>query len=431
MSSELDPGTSGRPTRRAFLARASLGAALGLSAGAGLLGACAANTTAPTPVVGGQSAETGPGGIPLARPDRPVTLPLYDDNKAIASGLTPEAGPLRIYNWADYLNPDVIKGFERKHGVKVQLTTFTSTDEAITKLSGGSIPFDLTVPGPDTISRFVAGKIVQPLNHDYIPNLAANVWPWMADPWYDRGSRYTAPYAMLSTGIGWRADKLPGFDPAKLANPYDALWRATDIKGKVGVLDDQRHALGMALLRNGATDVNTGDAAQLVRARDDLLQLVSSVSAKFETNDYEKLPSGAVWLHQSWSGALVQAQYFLPKGTPVDVLRYWWPEDGRGITTNDTFAVLRGARSPVLAHLFINHLLDSQTAVENFAFVGSQQPVRGSEPDALIAAGLVPPNLRNALMVESQVRNSLPIAPLSLNEATVWQDAWSKVRAAG
>ena len=34
----------------------------------------------------------------LARPDNPVTHPLFDDNPAIASGLDPEQGPLRVYN---------------------------------------------------------------------------------------------------------------------------------------------------------------------------------------------------------------------------------------------------------------------------------------------------------------------------------------------
>jgi spermidine/putrescine transport system substrate-binding protein len=359
-----------------------------------------------------------------------VTLPLYDDNRAIASGRRPEAGPLELYNWADYINVDVVKGFERKHGVKVQVTTFTSTDEAVAKLATKAARFDVTVPDPSTIHRLVAGKLIQPLNLDYVPNLKANVWPWLADPWYDRGSRYTVPYTVLSTGIGWRADKLPGFDPARLANPYDAFWQATDIKGKVGLLDDQRHVLAMALLRNGVSDVNTDDPARIAKARDDVLELVRTVNPRFETNDYEKLPAGDVWLHQSWSGALVLAQYFLPKGTPVDVLRYWWPTDGHGIAANDTLAVLRGARNPVLAHLFINHLLDSATAVENFAYTGTQPPVRGAEPDALVKAGLVPPKLRTAVMLESQVRNALPVAPLSLRAATLWQDAWSRIRAA-
>ncbi len=410
-------------TRRSFLSRTAAGAALGLSTGSGLLSACDMTTT------GQRSSVAGPGGIPLARPDRPVTLPRYADITPIASGLRPETGPLELYNWMDYINLDVVKDFERKYNVGVRVTTFSSTDEMFTKISSGAVHFDLVIPSPEELDRLVAGKLLQPLNLDYIPNLKANVWPWLADPWYDRGSRYTVPYTVLSTGIAWRADKLPGFDPSKLAHPYDVFWRATQIKGKVGLLDDERDLIGMAVLRNGGTDVNTEDPAQIATARDSLVRLMHSVRPKLGI-DYEKLPNGSLWLHQSWSGNMVLAQYFLPKGTKASVLRYWWPGNSRGVVTNDLLSVLRGAKNPVLAHHFINYLLDSRAAVKNFGFVGFQQPVRGCEPDALIKAGLVPPHLRDTLMSESQMRNGLAKAALSQRGLALWQDAWSEIKAA-
>ena len=49
------------------------------------------------------------------------------------------------------------------------------------------------------------------------------MWPSLHSPWYDVGSRYTVPYTIYTTGIGWRADKLPGFNPATLPNPWAAL----------------------------------------------------------------------------------------------------------------------------------------------------------------------------------------------------------------
>jgi spermidine/putrescine transport system substrate-binding protein len=412
---------TGRISRRTLLAGAS-GAALGLAAG-GLLSGCT-NTTTPA---AGPSPETGPGGIPLARPDHPVELPLYDDNKAIASGLAAEGGPLKVYNWQDYINPTVIQSFEKKHKAKVQVTTFDSVDEAIAKLASGAVQFDVAFPAMYAIPQLVAGKLVQPLNQDYLPNLKANVWPWLADPWYDKGARYTIPYGVLSTGIAWRADKVPGFDPATLANPYDAFWQPAAVKGKVGMLDDQRDVIGWALQRNGVTDVNTGDPTAIAKARDDLMQVVSAKNIKFGVNEYETLPSGALWMHQSWSGNMVLAQYFMPEGTKVDVLRYWWPG---GTVVNDTVVVLRGAKNPVLAHLFLDHLLDRAVAVENFSFIGFQQPVAGSEPDALVAAGLVPPNLRGTLLTEAQVRTARVYAPLNATFAAVWQDAWSRVKSA-
>ena len=74
-----------RPTtRRQFLVRAGL--TLGTLSGAdALLSACGGSAS--SAVNGGTSTGVlmGPGGIPLARRDNPVTLPIYSDNEPIAS----------------------------------------------------------------------------------------------------------------------------------------------------------------------------------------------------------------------------------------------------------------------------------------------------------------------------------------------------------
>ena len=87
-------------------------------------------------------------GIPLARRDYPVTLPKIGD--PIRAGDPERGGELQIYNYADYLNPEVIKAFGDEFGVSVRVTTFQSLDEAFTKLSTGRFQFDVifTAPGP-------------------------------------------------------------------------------------------------------------------------------------------------------------------------------------------------------------------------------------------------------------------------------------------
>ncbi len=196
----------------------------------------------------------------------------------------------------------MLKSFEAKYNVKVEVTTFDSVDESIAKLASGAVQFDVAAPAMYAVPRLVAGKLVQPLNHDDL----ANVWPYLADPWYDKGARYTVPYPVLSTGIAWRNDKMPQFDPSQPTNPYDAFWQPAAVQGKVGMLDDQRDVIGWALLRNGVTDVNTADPAAIAKARDDLRQLAKNI--KFGVNEYETLPSVALWVHQSWSGNMVLAQ---------------------------------------------------------------------------------------------------------------------------
>jgi spermidine/putrescine transport system substrate-binding protein len=408
-----EPRTLGR---RAFLERSAL-AALGLTAAPTLLAACGGGDD-------GSSLEVD--GIPLSRPDNPVTLPLFDDNAAIASGLEPEQGPLRVYNWIDYLWKKKLTDFGKEYGVEVELTTFYTMDEAIAKLSSGAAQFDVFFPTPDRLARLAYGKTLQPLNHDYLPNLK-NVWPAMQDPFYDQGAQYTVPYTVYTTGIGYRVDKVET-DPASLENPYDLYWQGP--KGRTFLLDDAREALSMALLRRDNTDVNSEDEAAIEQATDDLLELIGNVNVKVSTEDYSKLPEGAAWVHQAWSGSMIAAQWYLPEGTDASVLRYWFPPDGVGPIGVDQMAVLRSAKSPVLAHHFLNFMLDEQNAYDNFAqFNGYQPPLTALDPDRLVTDEVVPPDLRSAVVRESDFVNGVQELELSPDGQVLWQNAWAEFKA--
>jgi len=88
---------------------------------------------------------TGPGGLPLPRTDNSVTWAITDDNKAIADGKPAEGGPLKVYNYADYVDPVTVKKFQKQTGAKVQIATYNSAEEAIAKLAGGAVTFDVII----------------------------------------------------------------------------------------------------------------------------------------------------------------------------------------------------------------------------------------------------------------------------------------------
>ena len=205
---ERRPALSGpsRLARRSVLKGALAG--LALPTLDGVLAACGGD--------GGAKANVAAEKIPA--PDNPIRWPLSKANPPIASGLTPKRGStLRIYNYADYVSPRVLKDFEKRYGVDIRLSTFNDADEALTKIASKNLKFDLYFPSYDSLGRLIQSDLVRPLNHDYLPN-AANLWPSLRDPWYDVGARYTVPYTIYSTGIGWRTDKvstdIPGLDNA-------------------------------------------------------------------------------------------------------------------------------------------------------------------------------------------------------------------------
>ena len=160
--------------------------------------------------------------LPIASKDRPITLPIFSDNKPIASGRSPEKGPLIIYDWA--LLP--------QSGGRQELRAEVRRQRAADDVRGDRRGAQQGRHGRDHPGRLGAGlrahlparqsKLIQPINHSYIPNLDT-VIPAAADPWYDKGAQYTSPNYINTFGIGWRND-LVKIDPAKMSNPWDVFW---------------------------------------------------------------------------------------------------------------------------------------------------------------------------------------------------------------
>ena len=416
-----------RPTtRRQFLIRA--GMTVGALSGAdALLSACGGSAnSATTTGTSTSGALMGPGGIPLARRDHPVTLPLYADNPAIGSGKNLEAGPLNLFNWDAYINPATVKAFEKEFNVKVSVTTFENEEEAIAKLTSGQTKFDVWWATVDYVSRAVAAKLIQPINHSYLPNLK-NVWPSLQNPYYDQHSRYTVPYAVYTTGIAWRTDKVKKAPP-DYANPYDIFWDSHQYAGKVAILDDQREALGMTLLRRKFWDINTEDPKQIDKAEKDLSQLTSIANIKVNVNDYTDIPSGKTYISQAWSGDIAGAPYYLPKGVKPTVLGYWRP-DNHAETQNDMITILKSAQHPVLAHAFLNFMLENKNGIDNFSWNGYIPPLTAIDPDKLIAQGYIPKNLASTIVRQSDFDKGVTIDALTTKGQALWQNAWSNFKA--
>jgi spermidine/putrescine transport system substrate-binding protein len=403
-------------SRRQFLARAAILAASAPTLGA-FLQACTKNA----------SPSSQPSMTPAA-PNNPVKWPIPNDNKPIADGLAPEKGAtLKIYNYADYLGPQAIKDFEDQYAIKIEVSTFNDGDEAITKLRSG-VDFDIYNANYTEISRLVNGGLLRPLNHSYIPNIK-NVWPSFTNPWYDQEWRYTVPYTIYTTGIGWRTDQVQA-DIAALKNPYDVFWDQ-QYKGKAAILDDWHTAMAMVLLHQGITDVNTSRESDLRIIGEQLRALAAATSPRVTITSYNELPAGQLGVAQMWSGDIINARSYLPEGTGPEILRYWFPPDGKGMVDNDMFVTLKGGKNPVLAQLFINHMLEPEVAKENFSAIGYQPPQNSITPDSLVKGTFIPENLRTAIVKPEYFDTGYRLLELDPATDAAWHTVWQAFKAGG
>jgi spermidine/putrescine transport system substrate-binding protein len=403
-------GTRRRPelSRRQALQR-GLAAALLAGGGASVLDACAPYLV-------------GPNNIPLPRPSRPVTWPVAG-NKAIASNMAPETGAtLQVYNWVAYINQACVNSFAKKYKCKVEVTTFNTMNEALAKLRSG-LKFDVLMGATiDVLGDLIESKLIQPLNHSYIPNIQ-QAWPDFQNPYYDRGWQYTVPYTIYTTGIAWRKD-LVHENPYAMKNPWREMFFQPKYKGKIAILDDYREGISLGLMMNDIYNLNTTSKSQIDLSRQTLLQLADLVDMQIDNNDYSEVPTGQTWIHHAWSGDMASAPQYMPKGVPVDVVGYWFPRDGKGPIANDTNTVLRASSNPVLAHLFVNYLLDEPVAVENISWNGYMQPLTAITPELLVKEKILPPSLMSTAVLPSDFRKGVGELQLPVDADALWQQAW-------
>jgi spermidine/putrescine transport system substrate-binding protein len=405
-------------SRRAFL-RGTLGLSLG--AGAAALGAGCERDAPPA----------ASGAAPLtASPENPVLWPVSAENRPIRPGLQPERNAtLHLYNWEDYINADVIKAFEQKYkayNVKVKVSTFDNASQAVSNVRSGKADYDILFVTYDLLGQLALGNHLRPLSHHYIPNID-QVWPVFQNPFYDQDWRYSVPYTVYTTGIGWRADKVEQ-DVAKLADPYEILWDPS-YHGRVGVLDEYRETIGMVLLKNGISNLNTTRPKHLELVRQDLIDLASATQPVIDVNAYEDLPTGKSWVSMAFSGDLVAAPYYLPEGVDPQVLRYWFPLDGRGTVGNDLMTILRSSRNPVLAHHFLNFLLDFDMAMLNLEWNGFQPPLVRIDPLVLVEQGYIPSNLTTAVVRQEYFETGFRAVELDSEIDKSWRAVWSEFKA--
>jgi spermidine/putrescine transport system substrate-binding protein len=408
-------------SRRDFIIRAG-GAAIAMPSLAAILAACSKPGES-----SGVSGSASASEIPIATLENPVELPLTQD--PIPADTPPESGPVVLYNWADYIYKKDVAQFEEKWGVDVEITTFNNMEEGIQKVANGQVQPDVFVPTPGYIRRLVQKDLLQPLQHELIPNMS-NMWPSYSNPgpYYDLGWRYTVPYTIYTWGVAYRRDRVT--DDEASAQGWDALWNH-DYAGEISLYDSYGDTIAVAILRNGSLDVNSGDPAVIDAAKEAILQTINDNQARLTINGvYAKLPAGDYTVAESWSGDIVGAQFYLPKGTSTDVLGYWRPENGATMIGNDTLAIPTAAKNPRLAHEFINFFCDEKIAYDNFVnWNGYQPPLTSIDPNSLIAKGVIPQSLSAAVVTEDMFKTDLTPYELTPEVDQMWLDAWTEIKA--
>jgi spermidine/putrescine transport system substrate-binding protein len=199
----------------------------------------------------------------------------------------------------------------------------------------------------------------------------------------------------------------------------------------VSIIDDPREAFSLALMRRGMITVDTTDQAMIDQCVDDLEKLIDLVDVRVSINAYQDIPEGRTAIAQTWSADMITgAINYLPEGTDPSVLGYWHPPAHQYLVNNDNMAIAANAENPVLAHLYINHLLDNAVAEKNFSWLGYLPAISQLDGDYLVAQGYVPEQLRSCVPTEKDLIRGLEFHRLDQAGQAQYAAAWATFQAA-
>ncbi|MFZ5689730.1 MAG: polyamine ABC transporter substrate-binding protein [Pseudomonadota bacterium] len=275
---------------------------------------------------------------------------------------------LNVYNWSDYIDPQVLQDFTKETGIKLRYDTFDSNDTLEAKLLAGKSGYDVVVPTAYFLERQIKAGLFQKLDKSKLPNLT-HAWPQITErlATYDPGNAHAVNYMWGTTGIGYNVKKAKEILGGAVPDSWDIVFKPENLaKFKdcgVMMLDSADDIMPAALHYLGLNP-NSTDQADLEKAATLIASVRPSVR-KFHSSEYlTALASGEICLVVGWSGDIKQAQKRAAEAKGDVEVGYAIPKTGAQMFF-DNFAIPKDARNVEEAHEFINYMLRPEVAAKN------------------------------------------------------------------
>lgn len=266
---------------------------------------------------------------------------------ACAAACSEGQATLALYNWGDYLAPEVLTRFTAATGARVTQDYYLAEAELVAKLRAGAA-YDVVFPIDYLLARMHKHGLLRALDRAALPGLA-NLDPRLP-AWERDGQVFAVPYLWGTTGIGYDSDKVEA--PRSWRALFDPRYA-----GRISVIDSKGDVFDQALLAAGM-DINSTDKPAIRARVFPMLVEQKKLLRAYDANPARALVSGETWIAQIDSGDLLRAQRQRPS------LRYAIPEEG-AVLWVDYVAVPTSARAPALAERFIALLLEPEVAAIN------------------------------------------------------------------
>ena len=266
-----------------------------------------------------------------------------------------------VYNWGEYLDPEVLTMFEEETGIDVVYEEFETNEILYPKISSGAIAYDVICPSDYMIQRMIENDLLAEINFDNIPNVKNIGKDYMEQSrQFDPENKYSVPYCWGTVGILYNKTMVD--EPI---TSWSVLW---DEKYKDNILmqDSVRDAFGVTLKYLGYS-LNSTDLDELTEARDLLIKQKPLVQAYVIDQVRDKMIGNEAAIGVIYSGEAIYTQMENPD------LEYVIPEEGSNIWI-DSWVIPKNAENKENAEKFINFLCTPEIALMNFEYITYSTP---------------------------------------------------------
>lgn len=286
------------------------------------------------------------------------------DQKAAANTASSKgSGEVVVYNWGEYIDPDVIKQFEEETGIKVVYEEFETNEIMYPKVVAGAASYDLICPSDYMISKMIENDLLQPINYDHIPNYKNIDETYIEQSkGFDPELKYSIPYCWGTVGILYNKSMIEEGDTV---DSWEILW---DEKYKDNILmqDSVRDAF-MVTEKMLGYDINTVDESELKACTEKLIEQKPLVQAYVVDQVRDKMIGGEAALGVIYSGEAIYTQ------RENEDLEYVIPKEGSNVWI-DAWVIPKNARNVENAEKFLDFLCRGEIALMNFDYITYSTP---------------------------------------------------------
>lgn len=276
-------------------------------------------------------------------------------------------GEVIVYNWGEYIDPEVIEMFEEETGIKVIYDEYETNETMFPKVEAGATQYDLVCPSDYMIHKMIQKDLVQELNFNNIPNAKQYIGEqyYEQSKEFDPENKYSIPYCWGTVGILYNKTMV-----SEPITSWNVLWDA-QYENNILMQDSVRDAFMVALKKDGYS-MNTTNDAELIAAKDALIEQKPLVQAYVVDQVRDKMIGNEAAIGVIYSGEAIYTQRENPD------LEYVIPEEGSNLWI-DSWVMLKDAPNKENAEKFLDFLCRPEIALMNFEYITYSTPNTGAQ----------------------------------------------------